>query len=114
MHQRLNDELIGMANQIRGVPAEADLHLVNADPDSEHFAHPPDLAKKVGIERARAHSKQGKPAEVIEDTASTIGAELVMIGSVGRSGLSGVYIGNTAEKILGRLECDELILGAPS
>ena len=114
VHKRLNDELIGMANQIRGVQAEADLHLVNAYPDSEHFVHPPDLAKKAGIERAHAHSKQGKPAEVIEETANAIGAELVMIGSVGRSGLSGLYIGNTAEKILDRLECDVLILGAPS
>lgn len=113
-HQRLNEDLLELANQIRGVQAEADLHVINAYPLSEHFVHPTDLAKKAGIERPRAHSKQGKPAEVIEETANTIGAELVMIGSVGRSGLSGLYIGNTAEKILSGLDCDVLILGVPS
>ena len=110
-HQRLNNDLLELANRIRGVQAQAELHVVNAFPDSELAVRPIDLARKVGVERVRAHSKLGKPAEVIAETANTIGAELVMIGTVGRSGLSGLYIGNTAEKILGELDCDVLILG---
>jgi universal stress protein E len=113
-HQRLNDDLLEIARRVRGVQAQAELHVVNAFPDSEFAVRPMDLAKKVGVERGRAHSKLGKPAEVIAETANTIGAELVMIGTVGRSGLSGLYIGNTAEKILGELDCDVLILGTPS
>lgn len=113
-HRDLNEHLLELANRILGVQAEAELHVVNAFPDSEHFVHATDLARKAGIDRKRAHAILGKPVQVIEETASNIAAELVMIGTVGRRGLSGIYIGNTAEKILGDLDCDVLILGAPA
>ncbi|MEM7610785.1 MAG: universal stress protein [Pseudomonadota bacterium] len=113
-HQRLNEMLIETANRIRGTHAAADLHVVNAYPDSDNFVHPPDLAKKAGVARSHAHSQPGKPADVIEQVASKVGAELVIIGSVGRQGLSGWSIGNTAERILGSLDSDVLILGVDS
>ena len=38
------------------------------------------------------------------------GIDLVVMGSVGRSGLSGMLIGNTAERILRKLPCSVLVV----
>ena len=35
------------------------------------------------------------------------------MGTVGRSGIDGVIIGNTAEKVLNRIECSVLALKPP-
>ena len=51
----------------------------------------------------------GAPYEEIQSTAKRINANLAVIGNVGRTGLSGLIIGNTAEKILNHLRMDALI-----
>ena len=37
--------------------------------------------------------------------ASELTAELVVMGTVGRTGIPGYIIGNTAESVLGELDC---------
>jgi universal stress protein E len=37
-------------------------------------------------------------------------ADLVIMGAVSRSGLKGLFLGNTAEDVLDRLHCDLLIV----
>jgi nucleotide-binding universal stress UspA family protein len=49
---------------------------------------------------ASLHAAQGAPWQVIGSMADKLHADLVVMGSVGRSGLSGMLIGNTAEKTL--------------
>jgi universal stress protein E len=46
------------------------------------------------------HVAQGRPYQVINSTARRLDAGLVVMGSVGRRGLSALLIGNTAEKVL--------------
>jgi universal stress protein E len=46
----------------------------------------------------------------IAKVARDIGANLVVLGAVSRSGLSRVFIGSTAEMLLDRLSCDLLIV----
>lgn len=43
---------------------------------------------------------KGGPDDVIEGIAKEIEADLVVIGSVARESLSGILLGNTAERIL--------------
>ncbi|WP_428995743.1 universal stress protein [Lamprobacter modestohalophilus] len=50
------------------------------------------------------------PRDAIPEAATALRADLVIIGTTGRSGLSGWLIGNTAETILGRLGCSVLIV----
>ena len=78
---------------------------MNAYSGSIHFVHPPDLAKRVGIDRMNAHTSDGSPADVIIEYARDIKAELVIIGSVARHGVTGLVFGNTSEDILDTLEC---------
>ena len=40
--------------------------------------------------------------------ANEIGAELIVMGTVGRTGIPGFFIGNTAETILNQIDCSVL------
>lgn len=48
----------------------------------------------------RIHTPRGNPDTCISQTATRIGADVVVMGNFGRTGLSGYLIGNTAEKVL--------------
>ncbi|MEJ6393232.1 universal stress protein [Gymnodinialimonas sp. 2305UL16-5] len=51
---------------------------------------------------------RGAPEQVIKDQSRDIQADVVVMGTVARTGLSGVFIGNTAENIINSLECPVL------
>ena len=50
--------------------------------------------------RYRIHLRQGNPEQLIPNIAQEHRINLVIMGSVGRSGLDGLMVGNTAERIL--------------
>jgi universal stress protein E len=64
----------------------------------------------VGIPRTRAHLVEGNPSREIPRAAEKLGADIVVMGALSRSGLERVFIGNTAERILGSLSCDVLVV----
>ena len=109
-HAALNDAIIDLGSRIRGSSDTIELHAVSAYPDSDKFVHPPDVAKKLNIDRSQAHVRQGKAEDIIPDLANKIGADLVIVGNVGRRGLSGITVGNTSEKILTDIQSDVLVL----
>jgi nucleotide-binding universal stress UspA family protein len=51
---------------------------------------------------------RGPARRVIPETARTLGADTVVMGTVARTGLAGVLIGNTAEDILNTVDCSVL------
>jgi universal stress protein E len=59
---------------------------------------------------ASQHLVDAPATRGIVQTAREIGADLVVLGAVSRSGLGEVLIGNTAEQLLDRLSCDLLIV----
>ncbi len=56
-----------------------------------------------GVE-AQVHLPGRRPARSVYDTAVQVDAGLVVMGTVSRSGLAGVLVGNTAERMLGMLD----------
>ena len=56
------------------------------------------------------HRIKGIARNVIPEFIRDSGAELVVMGTVGRSGIPGLLIGNTAETILGEVSCSALTL----
>ncbi|HQU47333.1 MAG TPA: universal stress protein [Pirellulales bacterium] len=56
----------------------------------------------MGLDHGTAtlHVTQGVPHQAINATARKLDVGLILMGSIGRSGLSGLLIGNTAEKVL--------------
>jgi nucleotide-binding universal stress UspA family protein len=53
----------------------------------------------------RLHLLEGSALETIPHLAARMKFDLVVMGTVGRAGIPGAIIGNTAESILGQLRC---------
>ncbi len=62
------------------------------------------------IRDENVHLVKGEAPDVIPTFAKQNGVELVVMGTVARSGVSGVVMGNTAEQILNRIECSVLAI----
>ena len=56
----------------------------------------------------KVHLLKGDPAALIVDLARKKRIELVVMGTVCRTGLAGFFIGNTAEKVLQEVDCSVL------
>jgi universal stress protein E len=65
------------------------------------------------IPRSRRHLRLGNATEAIPRTARALRAGIVVMGAVSRSALRRFVIGNTAERILGDLQCDVLVVKPP-
>ncbi len=130
-HQSLNtkitEEALNLGNLI-----QADVHLVNSYPGTpvniaieipefdaseyndamknHHWEVMQEHAGKFNIDDKFLHVEEGLPEEVIEKVTEEIDAELVILGTIGRTGFSALLIGNTAEHVIDRLNCDVLAL----
>lgn len=81
-----------------------------------------DLVKNYGtsadtnsVERLDLHLHVVKgPAEhVVSELARELAVDLVVMGTVARTGVDGFFMGNTAESILGQLDCSVLTIKPP-
>jgi nucleotide-binding universal stress UspA family protein len=54
------------------------------------------------------HLREGNPRDVIPSAAEKMNADLVVMGTISRTGILGFLIGNTAEVILNNLDCSVL------
>lgn len=70
------------------------------------------FAQQYGIDMEDCVVAMGEPAKVISQACATNQAELLLIGTVGRSGLSGFFLGNTAEDVLASVHCEVLCIPA--
>ncbi|WP_425431731.1 universal stress protein UspE [Ferrimonas sediminum] len=109
----LIDATVHLVNGYPGTPVniaielpDFDAHAYNKSIKQHHQARIAELAARHDIDEAHCHVLEGLPEDVIPDLARELNAELVMLGTVGRSGLSAALIGNTAEHVIDSLECD--------
>jgi universal stress protein E len=58
--------------------------------------------------RRFVHLLKGDPADVIAEFAKSGRVDLIVMGTVARTGIAGLLIGNTAETILQRVDCSVL------
>ena len=56
----------------------------------------------------RLHFLQGNPAALITDLAAQHAVDLIVMGTVCRTGVAGFFIGNTAENLLQQVDCSVL------
>ena len=59
---------------------------------------------------ATVHTPRSQPDRAVVDVANEVDAELVVMGTVARAGLAEKLVGNTAERILGKLDRSLLAL----
>jgi universal stress protein E len=69
-----------------------------------------DAVDGYGIARPKAHLLCGDPPAAIAALARSLGAGLVVMGAVSRTGLKRIFIGNTAEHVLDAVHCDVLVV----
>ena len=60
------------------------------------------------------HSRFGKPADEILHLAEEIGADLVLVGSHGHTGMRRFLLGSTAEKVVREAGCPVVVARQPS
>ena len=58
------------------------------------------LRQKFGIDEKFTHVEKGLPEEVIPDLAEHLQAGIVVLGTIGRTGISAAFLGNTAEQVI--------------
>jgi universal stress protein E len=108
-HMKLNNLIISFSQQFSDAYG-SDAHLVTAYQDRNHIPDVADLAATCGVGEEYVHIVEGKPADVIRETADLIEADLIIIGTVGRSGIKGTIVGNTSERLLDHTRSDLLVL----
>lgn len=64
----------------------------------------------LGGRRVDLHVRQGNPALVISHLAAEREADLVVMGTTGRSGLPYILLGSVAEKVMQIVPCDALVV----
>jgi len=130
-HHSLNVKITEEAKQLAQL-IQANVHLVNSFPGTpvniaieipefnsteyndtmlkHHEQAMITHANKFDISVVNTHVKEGLPETVIEQVANKLDAELVILGTIGRTGISAALIGNTAEHVIDQLNCDVLAL----
>ncbi len=130
-HTSLNRSITSCTKNIASL-IHANVHLVNSYPGTpvniaieipefdaseytnamltHHEKAMAEYANDFSIPEDKTYVKEGLPEAVIESVAKNIDAELVVMGTVGRTGISAALIGNTAEHVLDQLSCDVLAL----
>ena len=130
-HVALNKRIIKDAQFLCEL-AKAKLNLVNAYPATpvniaieipefnpgvynesvkkHHIESTTQLANDFNLTTEQCFIEEGLPEDVIPDVAKRLNSELVVIGTVGRTGLSAALVGNTAEHVIDSLDCDVLAL----
>ena len=75
-----------------------------------HLTQMKALRQEHGLPEEQTHVYEGITEEVISEVEDELHAGLVILGTTGRTGLSAIFIGNTAENTLSLLNSDILAL----
>ena len=65
---------------------------------------------KVAFKRCVVHAAQGRPAEQITQLAAELDADLIVVGTHGRKGISRLLLGSVAEGVLRLAHCPVLVV----
>lgn len=89
-----------------------DMEQLNRNTESYHREKLSELLEKNHVETTpkQLHAVPGVPEVAIPQVVKQLNCQLVIMGSVGRKGLSGALLGNTAEAVLAELNCEVLCL----
>jgi universal stress protein E len=108
---------VHLVNSYPGTPVNIAIEIPEFDPNEynsvvkqHHEKAVAALAEQFNISNDRTHIDEGLPEDVIPAISSDINAELLVIGTIGRTGFSAAIIGNTAEHVLDRINCDVLAM----
>lgn len=90
--------------------ANIDFESISVEVSNLHKNKMESLLKKHDLFINPYYVIEGSADIVIPEKAKEINAQLLILGTVGRTGLLGAFIGNTAEHILANMSCDILTI----
>ncbi len=93
--------------QVEGAYLPADFWNSVKDEAKQQLALYGDRLRKSGL-AVEELTREGYPATVIEEEAERLGADLIVIGSRGRSGLKHLLLGSIAERVVQKAPCPVL------
>ncbi len=102
----------GLAPEVLIKPGELERRLAAAE--AAAFGALAKTAEPLGVSRACLHVAGRHPVDAVLDVAAETGSQIVALGSLSRSGVDRLLIGNTAEKLIDRLQCDVLVVKPPT
>lgn len=85
------------------------LHAYSTD-RTQALASVSEVLRSVGAKPQSVQLRDKAASEAITETTREMGASLLVMGALSRSGLERLLIGNTAEQVIDRVSCDVLIL----
>ncbi|MBN6029660.1 universal stress protein UspE [Pantoea ananatis] len=131
-HDALNQKLIRETVKLAESVNHTEVHLVGAYPITpiniaielpdfdpsvyndairgQHLVAMKALRQRFSISEEFTHVEKGLPEEVIPELSGHLGAGIVVLGTIGRTGLSAAFLGNTAEQVIDHLRCDLLAI----
>ncbi|GJM15210.1 MAG: universal stress protein [Thermodesulfobacteriota bacterium] len=89
---------------------ENEINKLIKDAENHHRKLTEELLKEFSLSKIKhkIHLPKGNPGEVIPEVAKKEKIDLIVMGTVCRTGLPGFIIGNTAESILYKVDCSVL------
>ena len=102
---RLPEESALRYGRARVPEAEVDRLVANAQRQSDWRLQRLTADFAGSCEMMRVLHIKGTPTDVILDHVETDGIDTVVMGTMGRTGIAGLLVGNTAESILKRVAC---------
>ncbi|KAB7896610.1 universal stress protein UspE [Rouxiella sp. S1S-2] len=131
-HDPLNIKLVKESIELASHVNQTEVHLVGAYPVTpiniaielpdfdpsvyndairgQHLIAMKALRQKFHLDEKYTHVEKGLPEEVIPDLAEHLQAGVVVLGAIGRTGLSAAFLGNTTEQVIDHLKCDLLAI----
>ncbi|HVR77451.1 MAG TPA: universal stress protein [Acidimicrobiia bacterium] len=89
---------------------EREVDLMVQAAGAEHHAQLDELTKRHGVDKlgGQTHILKGAAAKVLPELADRLHINLIVMGTVARTGLGGLIMGNTAETMLRSVRCSVL------
>lgn len=131
-HDLLNQKLVKETRELADMVNHTEVHVVGAYPITpiniaielpdfdpsvyndairgQHLVAMKALRQKFAMDEKFTHVEKGLPEEVIPDLAEHLDAGIVVLGTIGRTGISAAFLGNTAEQVIDHLRCDLLVI----
>ena len=93
----------------------SELEALLQDEEASHRAALDELlsASRLDDEPWQIHLHNGRAAEVVPEAVNKHRINLLVLGTVARTGVRGLLIGNTAESVLGNVHCSVIAIKPP-
>jgi universal stress protein E len=88
----------------------ADLHVVNGYLESLNYPDRGRLVALTNLPNDKIHVEHGYTSDVVSALAEKIGADLIVMGTLGQNGMTKTRRGNTAERLIAAVDTDVMVI----